>query len=84
MPCITVQSLELADVQKKRIAERYIEVFSEETGVPKDRIYLFFDGYKLNEASTNGELFSERKIGPIRGKFNEKEWNAEWMSTKQS
>lgn len=53
MPCITVQSLELAEVQRKRIAEKYIEIFSEETGVPKDRVYLFFDGYKLDEAATD-------------------------------
>ena len=57
MPCITVQSLELAEVQRKRIAEKYIEIFSEETGVPKDRVYLFFDGSKLDEAATNGQLF---------------------------
>jgi len=75
MPCITVQSLELAEVQRKRIAEKYIEIFSEETGVPKDRVYLFFDGYKLDEAATDGKLFTDRGIGPIRGKFNEEEWN---------
>ena len=75
MPCITVQSLELAECQKKRIAEKYIENFSEETGVPKDRVYLFFDGYTLDNAATDGKLFSDRKIGPIRGKFNEEEWN---------
>ncbi len=75
MPCITVQSLELAECQKKRIAEKYIEIFSEETGVPKDRVYLFFDGYTLDNAATDGKLFSDRKIGPIRGKFNEEEWN---------
>ncbi len=75
MPCIMVHSLELAESQRKRIAEKYIEIFSEETGVPKDRVYLFFDGYKLDEAATNGQLFSDRGIGPIRGKFNEEEWN---------
>ena len=75
MPCIAVQSLELAESQKKRIAQKYIDIFSEETGVPKDRVYLFFDGYSLGDAATNGELFSERKLGPIRGKFNEGEWN---------
>lgn len=75
MPCITVQSLELAESQKKRIAEKYISIFSEETGVPKDRVYLFFDGYPLIDAATGGELFSDRKLGPIRGKFNEEEWN---------
>ena len=75
MPCITIQSLELAESQRKRIAEKYIDIFSEETGVPKDRVYLFFDGYKLDEAATNGQLFSERGVGHIRGKFNEGEWN---------
>ena len=75
MPCITVQSLELAESQKKRIAEKYIEIFSEETGVPRDRVYLFFDGYTLDNAATDRKLFSDRKRGPIRGKFNEEEWN---------
>ena len=74
MPCITIQSLELSESQKKRLAEKYIALFSEETGVPEDRIYLFFDGYQLDEAATGGKLFSNRKIGPIRGKFNEEEW----------
>ena len=75
MPCITIQSLELSESQKKRLAEKYIALFSEETGVPEDRIYLFFDGYQLDEAATGGKLFSNRKIGPILGKFNEEEWN---------
>lgn len=75
MPCITIQSLELAESQRKRIAQKYIDIFSEETGVPKDRVYLFFDGYPLDQAATNGELFSERQLGPIRGKFNEEEWD---------
>ena len=75
MPCITVQSLELSDSQKKTLAEKYIRIFSEETGVPEDRIYLFFDGYPLACTATGGKLFSERKLGPIRGKFNEGEWN---------
>ncbi len=74
MPCITVQSLELADSQKKRIAKEYIRIFSEETGVPQDRVYLFFDGHTLDNTATGGQLFSERGIGPIRGKFNESEW----------
>ena len=75
MPCITVQSLELAKSQKERIAEKYIEIFSQETGVPKDRVYLFFDGHSLEDTATDGTLFSDRKIGHIRGKFNELEWN---------
>lgn len=74
MPCITIQSLELAESQKKRIAEKFLAIFSEETGVPKDRVYLFFDGYSLNEVATGGKLLSERPLGPIRGKFNENEW----------
>lgn len=75
MPCITVQSLELSDCQKKRIAQEYIRIFAEETGVPQDRIYLFFDGYTLDNAATGGQTFADRGIGPIRGKFNEGEWN---------
>lgn len=75
MPCITVTSLVLAKSQKERIAEEFIKIFSEETGVPKDRVYLFFDGHELEDTATDGKLFCDRKIGPIRGKFNEKEWN---------
>jgi len=75
MPCIKIQSLELAECQKKRIAEQYIRIFSEETGVPQDRVYLFFEGHTLDKASAGGNLFSYRALGPIRGKFNEKEWN---------
>ncbi len=73
MPAITIQSLELTDQQKDIIAEKYIAIFSELTNVPKDRIYLFFDGYSLEDAATNGIRFSKNPPVKIRGKFNEKQ-----------
>ena len=71
MPAITIQSLELTDKQKEIIAEKYITIFSELTNVPKDRIYLFFDGYTLDNTATNGILFSKNPPKHIKGKFNE-------------
>ncbi len=71
MPAITIQSLELTETQKKILAEKYIEIFSELTNVPKDRIYLFFDGYPLQDVACNGMLFSEKPPKTAKGKFNE-------------
>lgn len=71
MPAITIQSLELTDEQKKEIAECFIQKLSEVTLVPKDRIYLFFDGYSLDNVATNGILFSEKPPKLAKGKFNE-------------
>ncbi|HBX53643.1 MAG: hypothetical protein A2275_10710 [Bacteroidetes bacterium RIFOXYA12_FULL_35_11] len=72
MPAITIQSLELRDDQKKIIAEKFISIMSEVSLVPKDRIYLFFDGYTLDNAAADGVLFSERPPKVAQGKFNEK------------
>ena len=77
MPAITIQSLELTDGQKEIIADKYITIFSELTNVPKDRIYVFFDGYTLDNAATGGTLFSKRAVKGIRGKFNQEEWDEE-------
>jgi 4-oxalocrotonate tautomerase len=70
MPAITIQSLELTDQQKTTLAERFTSLFSELTDVPKDRIYIFFDGYPLDCAAKNGVLFSVDPPTHIRGKFN--------------
>jgi len=72
MPAITIQSLELTNKQKERIADQFISILSEETKVPKDRIYLFFDCYKLENVAANGVLFSESPPQKAVGKFNEK------------
>jgi len=71
MPAITIQSLELTDEQKKTLADTFITAFSEVTNVPKDRIYLFFDGYTLDNAATDGILFSKRPPKLAKGKFNQ-------------
>ena len=71
MPAITIQSLELTDEQKEILADKYISIFSEVTRVPKDRIYLFFDGYTLDNAATNGMLFSKNPPKLAIGKFNQ-------------
>jgi phenylpyruvate tautomerase PptA (4-oxalocrotonate tautomerase family) len=74
MPAITIQSLELTEKQKQIIADKYITIFSELTNVPKDRIYLFFDGYTLDNTATGGTLFTQQSVSKIRGKFNQDEW----------
>ncbi len=71
MPAITIQSLELTDEQKAILADRYITIFSEITNVPKDRIYIFFDGYTLENAGTNGIVFSKKPPQGIIAKFNQ-------------
>ncbi|MBN1886892.1 MAG: hypothetical protein JW850_02845 [Thermoflexales bacterium] len=71
MPAITIQSLELTDEQKEILADKYITIFSEVTRVPKDRIYLFFDGYSLDNAATDGILFSKRPPKLAIGKFSQ-------------
>lgn len=71
MPCITIQSLELTDEQKDILAETYIAAFSQVTNVPRDRIYLFFDGYTLDNVATDGILFSKRPPKLAKGKFNQ-------------
>ena len=73
MPAITIQSLELTDEQKEILADKYITIFSEVTRVPKDRIYLFFDGYTLDNAATDGILFSKRPPKLAVGKFSQKQ-----------
>lgn len=71
MPAITIQSLELRQEQKEILAEKIITLFSELTNVPKDRIYVFFDGYKLEDAATNCNLFSKNPPKHLIAKFNE-------------
>jgi phenylpyruvate tautomerase PptA (4-oxalocrotonate tautomerase family) len=73
MPAITIQSLELTDEQKDILADKYISLFSEITNVPKDRIYIFFDGYPLDSAGTGGIVFSRRPPKGIIAKFNQDE-----------
>jgi hypothetical protein len=70
MPAIIVHSLELTDEQKEILADKYITIFSEISKVPKDRIYLFFDGYTLDNAACDGILFSKRPPKLAVGKFN--------------
>jgi hypothetical protein len=71
MPAIVIHSLELTDEQKEILADKYITLFSEVSNVPKDRIYLFFDGYTLDNAACDGILFSKRPPKLAKGKFNQ-------------
>jgi phenylpyruvate tautomerase PptA (4-oxalocrotonate tautomerase family) len=73
MPSITVQSLELLDEQKEALAEIFTTAFSEQTHVPKERIYVFFDGYKLDSLSTGGQLLSKNPPKMAIAKFNQGE-----------
>lgn len=70
MPAITIQSIELTDEQKQILAEKYVTTFSELTKVPKDRIYIFFDGYTLDNVGTGGILFASKPPTTIIAKFN--------------
>ena len=72
MPAITIQSLELRQDQKEILSDKIIGLFSELTNVPEDRIYVFFDGYKLEDAATNRNLFSKNPPTRLIAKFNEK------------
>jgi len=71
MPAITIQSIELRESQKEIIAEKFTALFSELTNVPKDRIYVFFDGYSLDNSAKGGELFSKNPPVKLIAKFNE-------------
>lgn len=71
MPVITVQSLELTAEQKDILADKYVSLFSEITNVPKDRIYIFFDGYPLDSVGTGGHVFSKNPPKGIIAKFNQ-------------
>ena len=71
MPAITVQSIELRQSQKEIIAEKFATLFSELTNVPKDRIYVFFDGYTLENAAKGDELFSKNPPAKLIARFNE-------------
>lgn len=82
MPAITIQSLELTDKQKEYLADKFIELFSNVTRVPKDRIYLFFDGYRLEDAATNGQVFSKSPPKAAIGKFNQERESEIWTSIK--
>lgn len=73
MPAITVKSIELSDIQKKVLAKKYVEIFSEITNVPKDRVYIFFDGHELENVGTAGIRFSD-KPSKAWSKFTEEEW----------
>lgn len=73
MPAITIQSLELAESQKKVLAKKFVEVFAEITNVPKDRVYIFFDGYTPDNVGTAGLRFSEHP-GKAWSKDNEAVW----------
>ncbi len=70
MPAIIIHSIEMTDEQKKVIADKFISTMSEVTNVPKDRIYLFFNGYDLSDAATGGKLFSENPPANAKAKFN--------------
>ena len=74
MPAITVKSIELAERQKKILAKKYVEIFSEITNVPKDRVYIFFDGHELNNVGTAGIRFSDHP-SKAWSKFTEEEWS---------
>ena len=74
MPAIIINSIEMTDKQKAVIADKFVSVFSEVTGVPKDRVYLFFNGYDLSDVVIGGKLCSENPPKFAKAKFNADQW----------
>jgi 4-oxalocrotonate tautomerase len=72
VPAITIQSIELRQDQKEIIAEKFSTLFSELTHVPKDRIYVFFDGYSLDNVARGDVMFSKNPPAALIAKYNEK------------
>jgi 4-oxalocrotonate tautomerase len=70
MPVITIQSLEFTEDQKAVLAERVVEAVSDVSGVPKEGIYMFFDGYPLDSAAKGGKLFSKNPPKFGKGAFS--------------
>ena len=74
MPAIIINSIEMTDKQKAVIADKFVSVFSEVTGAPKDRVYLFFNGYDLSDVVIGGKLCSENPPKFAKAKFNADQW----------
>jgi phenylpyruvate tautomerase PptA (4-oxalocrotonate tautomerase family) len=72
VPAIIVNSLELTDDQKRVLADTFTRAFSDETKVPMDRIYVFFQGCPLSDAAAGGRLFADHPPQGIVGKFNQR------------
>lgn len=77
MPVITIKSIAMTKEQKKIIADTFINKLSEVTLVPKDRIYLFFEGHELEDVACGGLLFEDKPPKSARGEFNKNKWNPE-------
>ena len=71
MPAITIQSIELRQEQKELIAQKFTALFSELTHVPQDRIYVFFDGYSLDNVAKGDTMFSKNPPPQLIAKYNE-------------
>ena len=74
MPAIIVHSIEMTNSQKRILADKFISAFSEVTNVPKDRVYLFFNGYDLDACATGGKLFADVPPASAHAKFNADQW----------
>jgi len=59
MPVVMVNTLDLLEEQKERIARKYTAILSQETNVPPDRIYVFFGGFPLDGIAAGGVLNSD-------------------------
>lgn len=71
MPAITIQSIELRQEQKEIMAQKFTALFSELTKVPQDRIYVFFDGYTLDNVARGDFIFSKKPPEQLIAKYNE-------------
>jgi 4-oxalocrotonate tautomerase len=64
MPTIIVHTLELTEEQKASLASKYTELLAEALHMPKDMIYVLFNGYSLDSLAVAGHLISENPPGP--------------------
>ncbi len=70
MPVIVVKTLEMLDSQKREIAESFVAKLSEVLQVPREAIYMFFEGAQLNELAVGGKLLLDNPPAGGKAKFN--------------
>ena len=68
MPAIMVHTVELKDEHKRIIADQFATILAELTKVPKERIYVFFNGYPFDSIGQGGTLVSD--FSPKPGDFD--------------
>jgi len=60
LPVINIQSIELTQDMREKIAKKFAKIFAEETIVEEEDIYIFFDSYPPKEVARGKVLFSKK------------------------